>query len=218
MVADIAIHHAHRDNPHAHLLLTTRDITGQGFSQKNRAWNRKELLQAWRQEWTQHANRALELAGQEQRIDHRTLAAQGLERVPQIHQGPKVAALEQRGIRTDRGDQARAIDHSNLRLSRLETERQSLELQLNAGAARDQFRAVWQQHQAEQARQQQVHDLAERAAAECRQQLDLKREAERAREREPANRLTPEHDREHELKRELEHEPKRERSGPDLDL
>ena len=104
MIADIAIHHAKSGNPHAHLLLTTRDLNGQGFGQKNRDWNRKERLQEWRQEWAHHANCALELAGQEPRLDHRTLAAQGLERVPQIHHGPKVIALEQQGIRTDRGE------------------------------------------------------------------------------------------------------------------
>ena len=60
-----------------------------------------------------------------------------------------------------------------------------MELQLNAGEARAQFRDLWQQHQAEQARQQQVHDLAERAAAEFRRQLDTQREAEQSREREP---------------------------------
>lgn len=226
MVADIAIHHAHRNNPHAHLLLTTRDLTGQGFGQKNRDWNRKERLQEWRQEWAHHANRALELAGQEPRLDHRTLAAQGLERVPQIHHGPKVMALEQQGIRTDRGDQARAIEHHNARLIDLQAQRRGLELQLDVGEARQQFRAVWQQHQVEQARQQQVHDLAERTAAEFRRQLDTQREAERVRERKPAHWPKPEHDRARELKRELEHELKRERererererSGPELDF
>ena len=228
MIADIAIHHTKSGNPHAHILLTTRAITTQGFGPKNRDWNRKELLQAWRQAWAHHANRALELAGQEPRLDHRTLAAQGLERVPQIHHGPKVMALEQQGLRTDRGDQSRAIEHHNARLIDLQAQRRDLELQLDAGEARHQFRAVWQQHQAEQARQQPIHDLAERATAEFRRQLDTQQEAEPSREREPANRPKPERDRERELKRELEHELKRElkrelehereRSGPELDF
>lgn len=232
MVADIAIHHAHCDNPHTHILLTTRDLTAQGFGPKNRDWNRKERLQEWRQAWAHHANRALELAGQEPRLDHRTLAAQGLERVPQIHHGPKVMALEQQGIRTDRGDQSRAIEHHNAQLIDLQAQRRDLESQLNAGEARDQFRTLWEQHQAEQARQQPIHDLAERAAAEFRRQLDTQREAERARERQRAHRPKPERDRERELKRELEHELKRERehelkrerehererSGPELDF
>lgn len=208
MVADIAIHHAQSGNPHAHILLTTRDITAQGFGPKNRDWNRKEHLQDWRRAWEHHANRALELAGHTQRIDHRTLEAQGLERVPQIHQGPKVTALEQRGIPTDRGDHARAIEHHNARLIDLQTQRRDLDLQLDAGEARDQFRDLWQQHQAEQARQQQVQELADNAAAEFRRQLDTQRKAEQARERELKREL------EHELKRQREH--KRERGGPSL--
>lgn len=41
----------------------------------------------WRKAWMVHANRALELAGSEARIDHRTLEAQGIFRVPQISLG-----------------------------------------------------------------------------------------------------------------------------------
>ena len=240
MVADIAIHQPPRGgdgrNLHAHVLLTLRHLQADGFGRKATEWNppmgKNRNGQAFvqdtaplvhlRKRWAECANHALEHAGQEQRLDHRSLQAQSLERVPQIHHGPKVTALEQRGIRTDRGDQARTIEHHNARLINLQAQRRDLESQLNASEARDQFRTLWQQHQAEQVHQQQVHDLAERTAAEFRRQLDSQREAERAREREPANRLKPEHDRERELKRELEqeleHEPKRERSGPDLDL
>lgn len=234
VAVDLAIHAPHRGDPrnhHAHLLLSTRRLEAIGFTKKTREWDNRQpaqgltgqhVIEHWRQAWEHQANQALERAGYEARIDRRTLAAQGLERVPQIHHGPKVMALEQQGIRTDRGDQSRAIDHSNLQLSRLETERQRLELQLNAGEARDQFRAVWQQHQAEQSRQQQIQDLAEHATAEFRRQLDTQREAERAREHKPAHRPKPERDREHELKRERGHELKRERererSEPKLDL
>ncbi|MSS67585.1 MobA/MobL family protein, partial [Xylella fastidiosa] len=34
MVADIAIHHAKSENPHAHILLTMRDIGTDGFGKK----------------------------------------------------------------------------------------------------------------------------------------------------------------------------------------
>lgn len=40
------------------------------------------------------------LAGHEARIDHRTLEAQGIDRVPTTHLGPSVAAMERKGIRT----------------------------------------------------------------------------------------------------------------------
>lgn len=230
VAVDLAIHRPNGQDPrnhHAHLLISTNRLGPIGLGTKAReldpiarakAEPGTSEIERLRQTWEQCANHALEQAGYEQRIDHRTLQAQGLERVPQIHQGPKVTALEQRGIHTDRGDQSRAIKHHNARLIDLQAQRRNLELQLEAGEARDQFRAVWHQHQAEQARQRQVHDLAERAAAEFRRQLDLKREAEKACKREQTNRFKPEHDHERELKRDREHELKRERSGPELDL
>src|SRR5690606_25860243 len=76
MVADIAWHEPDREgdqrNYHAHILLTMRDIGADGFGQKNRDWNRRELLQEWREQWQEHANRALERAGRTERIDHRS--------------------------------------------------------------------------------------------------------------------------------------------------
>jgi hypothetical protein len=208
------------------LEFSDRLLEATGFTEKTREWDNRQpakgptgqqIVEHWRQTWQQQANHALEHAGHEQRIDHRTLQAQGLERVPQIHHGPKVTAMEQRGIHTDRGDQARAIEYHNTRLISLQAQRRDLELQLSVGEARDQFRGMWQQHQAEQARQQQVQELAEKAAAEFRRQLDTQQKTEQAREREPTKRLKlVEHGRERELEHELEHTPKRERSGPDL--
>lgn len=40
-------------------------------------------VQVWRKAWQDTANRALELAGSKERIDHRTLKAQGIDREPQ---------------------------------------------------------------------------------------------------------------------------------------
>ena len=70
-------------NPHAHILLTTREInlTNNGFGKKNREWNDKENLKIWRQEWEKHCNRRLSIAGSKSRIDHRSLKNQGLDRI-----------------------------------------------------------------------------------------------------------------------------------------
>lgn len=116
MVADIAFHDQKGDNPHAHILLTTRTITQTGFGQKNRDWNKEELLMTWRKEWSIAANKALELAGISARIDHRSLEAQGIEREPQIHLGPHVAQMEEKGIRTDRGSKYLEIAARNAKL------------------------------------------------------------------------------------------------------
>lgn len=124
MIADVCVH---RDqdkdpkNPHAHIMLTMRTISadGHGFGDKNRAWNTKEVLQSHREAWADCANRALEAAGSGERIDHRTLHDQGIDRVPQVHLGAAVAAMKARGIPTDRGDVYDAIEAENeLRVER----------------------------------------------------------------------------------------------------
>ena len=90
MVADVAFHDLDTHNPHFHVLLTMRDITKEGFGQKNRAWNAKELLVEQREAWANHVNTALERVGcAEEKIDHRTLVAQGItDRIAQVHLGP----------------------------------------------------------------------------------------------------------------------------------
>ncbi len=113
MFADICIHDEGKGNPHAHVLLTMRDIKSDGFGNKNRNWNKKELLEKWRENWANEANQALELAGIDESIDHRTLGVQGISREPQIHRGASVDEMEQRGIETDRGNTFRAIDDRN---------------------------------------------------------------------------------------------------------
>jgi Ti-type conjugative transfer relaxase TraA len=82
MVADFAIHRDNPENPHAHLMLTTRSLTETGFGLKRRDWNAKAQLVAWRGEWAQSANEHLARAGLDIRIDHRTLEAQGIDLVP----------------------------------------------------------------------------------------------------------------------------------------
>jgi|TARA_R100000935_G_scaffold9040_2_gene18658 hypothetical protein len=80
MVADIALHAPGRTgderNHHAHILLTTREMDADGFTTKNRDWNAVEALEDWRAAWSRDANVALERAGIEERVDHRTLVAQ----------------------------------------------------------------------------------------------------------------------------------------------
>jgi ATP-dependent exoDNAse (exonuclease V) alpha subunit len=90
MVADVAIHQGAKGeqlNPHAHVMLTMREIGAEGFGPKVREWNDRSLLKDVRQEWAKSANRHMELAGLDQRIDHRTLRAQGIDREPTVHQG-----------------------------------------------------------------------------------------------------------------------------------
>jgi hypothetical protein len=98
MIADVAIHNpSSRDGgeqPHAHVMLTTRVLTGEGFGQKERGWNDKGLYEGWRERWADHANRSLERIGSRERIDHRSFAKRGIDREPEPKLGPKAARLE----------------------------------------------------------------------------------------------------------------------------
>ena len=99
--ADVAIHAPGRGddrNHHAHILLTTRRLVANGFGEKTRELDDRKtgLVSEWRERWAQLANEALSAAGQDARIDHRTLAAQGIAREPSPHLGPKASGYEAR--------------------------------------------------------------------------------------------------------------------------
>lgn len=81
MIADIAFHKLDSDNPHFHVMLTTRKLTpdGSGFGQKVREWNSKDQLQEWRKSWADTANEHMQRAGIDARIDHRSLKDQKAE-------------------------------------------------------------------------------------------------------------------------------------------
>ena len=80
MIADVAIHtpgeKGDTRNHHAHVLLTTRAVSPDGFEGKNRGWNSKELLTSWRAEWADEVNAALERYEIAERVDHRSLEDQ----------------------------------------------------------------------------------------------------------------------------------------------
>lgn len=125
-VVDLAVHAPGKDgdhrNHHAHLLCTTRRFEPGGglgekcdveLSDRDRTKKglpgRKAELDTTREHWERLANQALERAGRSDRIDHRSLAEQGLKRKPSIHLGPTVTVMERRGLQTDRGDHNRQV-------------------------------------------------------------------------------------------------------------
>lgn len=141
MVADIGIHEGHnpdQPNPHAHILLTTRPLTPDGFGPKNRDWNRKDQLMGWRQGWAAAVNRALEQAGHPERIDARSFQDQGIaDRQPTIHEGVAARAMERRGLPAERMQQNRDIKAYNatvIDLAAVRAEREALATAIAAEA------------------------------------------------------------------------------------
>jgi hypothetical protein len=136
MIADIALHapghEGDQRNHHAHIMLTTRSVDGDGFGGKERSWNDKALLAEWREDWADHANAYLRQIESVPEIDHRRLEVQREEKLEQKDQalergdskqahvleieavaldrdplpdiGWKAWGMERRGIRTVAGD------------------------------------------------------------------------------------------------------------------
>jgi hypothetical protein len=78
------------DNPHAHIVFRDRDVeTGRRVMMTTEPGSTERFRQGWEHE----VNRALERAGLEVRVDRRSLAAQGIDREPQIHVGAAAMAL-----------------------------------------------------------------------------------------------------------------------------
>lgn len=130
MIADIAIHRDDKENPHAHVMVTTREITAEGFGPKNRDWNDRALLEQWREEWANHANKALEREGIQEQISHLSHEARGLEQLPTIHLGHVAAEMEKKGIETNRGNINRERQEYNrlvVDLQKYREEKQAIE-------------------------------------------------------------------------------------------
>ncbi len=127
MIADICIHDKDGSNPHAHIMITMRELNEKGFGKKNRDWNAKELLEEWRASWSEKANLYLEKNKIEQKIDHRSFEKMGLNLLPTVHEGYKVRKLEARGIETQIGTLNRGIKLYNETLKEIDNEIKKLE-------------------------------------------------------------------------------------------
>lgn len=86
MIADIAFHDLDSKNPHAHVMLTLKTISPDGFGKKDRSWNDKKMMLQWRESWATMSNSYLEAAGSEERIDHRSLRTQYADALAQAEE------------------------------------------------------------------------------------------------------------------------------------
>jgi Ti-type conjugative transfer relaxase TraA len=117
MIADLNVHwDVGADGlakPHAHVMLTMREVDGDGFGAKVRDWNRTELVEQWRERWAEHVNERLAELDIDARIDHRSLEAQGIDLEPQDKIGPAASRMEGRGLEAERIEEHRAIATRN---------------------------------------------------------------------------------------------------------
>ncbi|MFT8726086.1 MobQ family relaxase [Liquorilactobacillus nagelii] len=116
MVADVAIHRDHADNPHAHVMLTNRPFnpdgtwgikskkqyildengnktyTGTSKYPKSRKilmvdWDKKEKIIEWRHNWAASVNQVLEQKNIPDRISEKSFIGQGIDDTPTQHEG-----------------------------------------------------------------------------------------------------------------------------------
>ena len=143
MCCDFAIHDPDPPghNPHCHIMLTMRAIDENGkWLPKSRKvydldengerirlpsgnwkshkedtvdWNEQYHAEEWRHGWELVQNKYLELAGSPERVDMRSYERQGLDKIPTVHMGAAVCALERKGIETNIGNLNRDIKAAN---------------------------------------------------------------------------------------------------------
>jgi ATP-dependent exoDNAse (exonuclease V) alpha subunit len=103
MIAELSLHHTKSGkNPHVHILCTMRKIEGEEFcKKKSTEWNDVGLLVKQRASWAEAVNAALEKAGREERVDHRSLKDRGIDREPQPKIGVAAMAMKRRGVVDD---------------------------------------------------------------------------------------------------------------------
>ena len=143
MCVDFAIHDPYPPghNPHAHLMLTMRAMDEDGrWLPKSRKvydldengerirlpsgnwkshkestvdWNEQSNSEVWRQGWADWQNRYLARNNRPERVDLRSYERRDIDRVPTVHMGPAVTAMERRNIHTDIGNLNREIRRIN---------------------------------------------------------------------------------------------------------
>ncbi len=115
MVADVAIHRDHPDNPHAHVMLTNRPFnpdgtwgiksrkeyildekgnktyTKSGYARNRKIWltdwDKKEKITEWRHNWATAVNQILEAKNLPDRISEKSYEEQGIYEVATQHEG-----------------------------------------------------------------------------------------------------------------------------------
>lgn len=178
VAVDLCIHAPGKDgdkrNHHAHILTTTRSYQNGQLGEKTRVLDSPKTsgneVESMRKVWADIANRALEKAGHEDRIDPRSLKKQGIDREPTRHLGPVATAMERRGIQTERGN-----------LNRVKTVQEQQ-------AERKELASLERQQQGIHAARQRFHmeraaRAASKAEAEEKERQRKQQEAERARRR-----------------------------------
>ena len=89
-------------------------------------WNEQYHAEKWRHGWELVQNKYLELAGSPERVDMRSYERQGLDKIPTVHMGAAVCALERKGFETNIGNLNRDIKAANRMMNAIRSTIQNL--------------------------------------------------------------------------------------------
>lgn len=126
MVADVAIHRDHEENPHAHVMLTNRpfnpdgswglksktqyvlDENGKQLLTKNGNpkqrkiwlvdWDKPGKVEEWRHAWAEEVNSLFQAKGMPERISEKSYEEQGIEKTPTKHEGHNSQTKERKAF------------------------------------------------------------------------------------------------------------------------
>lgn len=126
MVADVAIHRDHQDNPHAHVMLTNRPfnpdgswglkaktqyikdengkqlLTKSGFPKQRKIWlvdwDKPGKIEEWRHAWAEEVNSLFQAKGMPERISEKSYEEQGIEKTPTKHEGHNSQTKERKAF------------------------------------------------------------------------------------------------------------------------
>jgi MobA/MobL family len=179
VVVDVNLHRPGRGNDdrnyHAHVLFSTREYTPQGFGKKTRQLDDRECgpeeVKRIRAQWATTVNQALERAGHQERVDHRSNKEQGIKQKPQVHLGRAVIEMTKRGVPTEMMKRFTQIAAVNDNIVSIETELAALQRELQQERHREaqqrrirqQQREIHRQHRLQ--RQQYSRSLGRRTSA-----------------------------------------------------
>jgi Ti-type conjugative transfer relaxase TraA len=118
MVADLNIHWDEGPdgeyNPHAHVMLTMREVKDDGFGAKVRDWNATSMVEHWREAWALHVNERMAELDLDIQIDHRSFKTLGIELEPQHKIGAVSYDIDRESERYD--DHRRIASENGARL------------------------------------------------------------------------------------------------------
>jgi len=116
MVVDVTVRLVNdkgEPRPFVSLLATMRAVVAVDgkcrFADKVMDWNSRVTLMSWRTTWADSLNDSLRSVDSAARVDHRSMAARGLDVEPQINVGVIAKRRHERGLRSDRVIENQAI-------------------------------------------------------------------------------------------------------------